>query len=144
MDANTLVKGKLPDWLADMFKKIDAKDLPGAKAYFSDDADFYFGHYHVKPGVDAILQFMGTFDAQFSEYHHLIDEVWAGPALVEFGGRVQFRVDDGSMAESPFYNRFFIDSSSGTPKIVKGWALVDLAMLPGKYTSRLAALARPA
>jgi hypothetical protein len=36
---------------------------------------------------------MGAFDDQFSEYHHLIDEVWPGPELVEFGGRVQFKID---------------------------------------------------
>jgi len=32
MDTNTMVKSKIPDWIADMFKKIDAKDLKGASA----------------------------------------------------------------------------------------------------------------
>jgi hypothetical protein len=86
---------------------------------------------------------MGAFDDQFSEYHHLIDEVWAGPALVEFGGRVQFKIDDGTWVETPFYNRFFVDNSSGRPKIAKGYALVDLTALPAKYTQHLASLARP-
>jgi hypothetical protein len=140
MDANTLVKGKLPDWLMDMFKKVDAKDIPGASAYFAANADFYFGHYHVTGGVNAILKFMGTFDGQFSEYHHLIDEAWVGPTLVEFGGRVQFKVDDGTVRESPFWNRFFYDSSSGSPKLVKAYAITDLAMLPAKYTVKLDAL----
>jgi hypothetical protein len=71
-------------------------------------------------------------------------QVWAGPSLVEFGGRVQFKIDDGTVVESPFYNRFFVDNASGRPKIVKGYALVDLSMLPVKYTNQLYKLARPA
>jgi hypothetical protein len=143
MSANTLVKGKIPDWVADMFKKVDGKDIKGASAYFSDNCDFYFGHFLTKPGPQGALSFMGAFDAQFSEYHHLIDEVWAGPELVEFGGRVQFKIDDGTVVETPFYNRFFIESSSGQPKIVKAYALVDLAALPAKYWEHMSALARP-
>lgn len=142
MAPNALVKGKTPDWVADMFKKVDGKDIPGASAYFADDADFYFGHYHTKPGPQGALQFMGFFDSQFSEYHHLIDEVWAGPELVEFGGRVQFRIDDGTVVETPFWNRFFVDNSSGKPKITKAYALVDLSSLPAKYTIQLPKYAR--
>ncbi len=143
MDANTLVKGKIPDWVGDMFKKVDGKDLKGASAYFTEDCDFYFGHFHLIPGPAGVFKFMGAFDDQFSEYHHLIDEVWAGPELVEFGGRVQFKIDDGTVVETPFYNRFFIEIRDGKPKIVKGYALVDLTALPLKYTQHLAGLARP-
>jgi len=118
MDANTLVKGNMPGWVADMFKRIDAKDIDGAKKYVAHDCDSYFGHFHLPEGPDGFLNFLGVFDAQYSEYHHLIDEVWAGPELVEFGGRVQFKIDDGTWVETPFYNRFFIDIRDGEPKIV--------------------------
>ena len=49
MENSTLVKGAIPDWIADMFKKIDGKDLKGASAYFTDDCDSYFTHFHCKP-----------------------------------------------------------------------------------------------
>jgi len=49
----------------------------------------------------------GAFDAQFSEYRHHIDKLWDGPESVEFGGRVQFKIDDGMIVETPFFNRFF-------------------------------------
>jgi hypothetical protein len=105
-DVNTLVKGKIPDWVAEMFKKVDGKELEAASAYFTEDCDFYFGHFHLIPGPAGILKFMGAFDDQLPEYHHLIDEVWAGPALVEFGGRVQFKIDDGTWVETPSTSMF--------------------------------------
>jgi len=55
---------------------------------------------------------------------------------------VQFKVDDGTVVETPFYNRFFTDSSSGQPKIVKAYAMVDLAALPAKYWDQMGKLAR--
>jgi len=116
--------------------------IAGASAYFADDTTFYFGHFLTKPGPGRALQFMGAFDAQFPEYHHLIDEVWAGPALVEFGGRVQFKVADGTVVETPFWNRFFVDNSSGQPKITKAYALVDLSALPARYWELMGKLAR--
>jgi hypothetical protein len=137
LDANTIVKGKPPAWVSEMFKKIDSKDLKGAAAYFDSACDSYFGHFHCKPGPTGFFAFLGQFDPQFSEYHHLIDECWAGPALVEFGGRVQFKIDDGTVVETPFYNRFFIKDSAGQPKITKAYALVDLAALPAKYWNHL-------
>ena len=143
MSPDMLVKGKIPDWVADMFRKVDRKDQKAASAYFTDDCDFHFGHFHLLEGPAGVFKFMGTFNAQFPEYHHLIDEVWAGPGLVEFGGRLQFWIDDGTLVETPFYNRFFIDNSSGQPKIFKGNALVDLTALPSKYWQHLAPLARP-
>ncbi len=45
MADSTLVKGPVPDWIADMFKKIDSKDLKGASAYFTDDCESYFTHF---------------------------------------------------------------------------------------------------
>ncbi|HUN63919.1 MAG TPA: hypothetical protein VMU53_18110 [Candidatus Sulfotelmatobacter sp.] len=140
---NTLVEGKIPDWVADMFKKVDGKDLKGASVYFSDTCDFYFGHLHLLPGPAGVFKFMGAFDAQFPKYRHLIEECWAGPELVEFGGRVQFTIDDGTVVETPFYNRFFFETSSGQPRISKGNALVDLSALPAKYWQQVSALARP-
>jgi len=45
---------------------------------------------------------VGAFDAQFSEYRHHIDKFWAGPESVAFGGRVQFKMDDGMNREDIF------------------------------------------
>ena len=42
MTSRTLVKCAIPDWIAEMFKKIDAKDLKGAAEYFADDCDSLF------------------------------------------------------------------------------------------------------
>ena len=102
MDTNTMVKGPIPDWIADMFKKIDAKDLKGASAYFTDDCDSYFTHFHCKPGGEGFCSLVSAFDAQFAEYHHHLDECWNGPECVMFGGRVEFKLPDGTLFETPY------------------------------------------
>jgi hypothetical protein len=142
MDANMLVKGKVPDWVAEMFKKIDAKDLEGAKAYSADDCDSYFGHFHVQEGPDGFLNFLGVFDAQFSEYHHLIDECWDGPEAVMFGGMVQFHTPDGEIYETPYWNRFY-KAPGGQNKIVKAFFMGSMGKLPPKCWEHLSKLARP-
>jgi len=74
--------------------------------------------------------------------HHALEKLQLGPELVEFGGHVQFKIDDGTLCETNFYNRFFYETSSGRPKIVKAFALVDLTFLPAKYWDQMAKLAR--
>jgi hypothetical protein len=50
MADGAMVKGPVPGWIADMFERIDSKDLKGASAYFTDDCDSYFTHFHCYPG----------------------------------------------------------------------------------------------
>jgi hypothetical protein len=50
-----MAKGPVPDWIQDMFKKIDSKDLKGAPAYFTDDCDSWFTHFHCKPDSEGFV-----------------------------------------------------------------------------------------
>lgn len=142
MDTNTLAKvDKMPDWVADLFKKIDKKDFAGAKAYMADDIELYFAHFQLR-GLDQFLKVVGAFDNQFPEYHHLINEVWDGPELVMFGGTLQMQLEDGSIIETPFWNRFY-KSLDGQHKFVKAFAMFSMGAFPPKYWQHLSMTAQP-
>lgn len=51
----------MTDWIEDMFKKIDANDLEGAKSYLADDFEIYFAHYELI-GPDQFFKFVSVFD----------------------------------------------------------------------------------
>ncbi len=84
---------------------------------------------------------MGDFDSQFPEYHHLTDEFWDGRELVMFGGRLQMKLDDGTIVETPFWNRFY-KSPDGQQKVVRGFAMFSMGAFPLKYWQHLSKLAQ--
>lgn len=92
MAAHTVVQGPVPDWIQDMFKQIDSKDLKGASAYFTDDCDSHFMHFSLQASRRGILRSGVHLDAQFKQYHHHLEECWDGPDVVMFGGRVEFKL----------------------------------------------------
>jgi len=141
MADNALVKGPVPDWIADMFKKIDSKDLKGASAYFTDDCESYFTHFHCKPGGEGFCSLVSTFDEQFPKYSHQLAECWDGPEVVMFGGMVQFHTVDGKVYETPYWNRFY-KAPGGQKKIVKAFFMGSIGLLPPKYWEHLVKLAR--
>jgi hypothetical protein len=142
MDTSNLTKGPIPAWIADMFKKIDAKDLKGASAYFTDDCDSYFTHFHCKPGGDGFCSLVSTFDSQFTEYHHQLAECWDGPEVVMFGGMVQFKTPDGQVFSTPYWNRFY-KAPGGQEKIAKAFFMGSIGGLPDRYWKPLGKLAQP-
>jgi hypothetical protein len=141
MADSTLVKCAIPGWIADMFKKIDAKDLKGASAYFTDDCDSYFSHFHCKPGGEGFVSLVATFDAQFPEYHHQLSECWDGPEVVMFGGMVQFHTADGKVYETPYWNRFY-KAPGGQKKIARAFFMGSMGKLPPQYWEHLFKLAQ--
>jgi hypothetical protein len=124
-----------------MFKKIDSKDLKGASAYFTDDFDSYFTHFHCKPGCEGFCSLVAPFDAQFHKYSHQLAECWDGPEVVMFGGMVQFHTPDGKVYETPYWNRFY-KAPGGQEKIVKAYFMGSLGLLPSKYWEHLSKLAQ--
>jgi hypothetical protein len=63
-----------PTWLVEMFSCIDKKDFAGARKFIADNVVIEFAHYKFT-GVDQFLKSIGGFDAQFSQYHHGIEQV---------------------------------------------------------------------
>ena len=136
MDENTLIKrDKMPDWLGKMFTMIDKKDMAGAKAFLADDVDFQWAHYQLK-GRDPAIKFVGGFNAQFSEYHHDIEQIWEGKSMLMFGGHLRFVIDDGTTVRTPFVNIFEM-SPDGQVKIVRFQAILSVAAFPLKYWQHL-------
>jgi hypothetical protein len=136
----TMVKGPVPDWIADMFGKIDKKDLKGASAYFTDDCDSYFTHFHCFPGGEGFVKLVATFDSQFKEYHHQLAECWDGPECVMFGGMVSFTLPDGTVVGTPYWNRFY--KVPGQKKIAKAFFMGSIGGLEEKYWKHLSSLAQ--
>ena len=135
MDDNTLVKrDKLPDWLGKMFAMIDKKNLAGAKAFLADDVEIHFAHYQLK-GPDQFFEFVGKFDAQFSEYHHAIEQIWEGKNVVLFGGHLSMVIEDGTSVTTPFWNVF--EKSPDGEKAVRFFAIFSMAAFPLKYWQHL-------
>ena len=136
MEDNALIKrDKMPDWLGNMFSMIDKKDLAGAKAFLADDVKFHFAHYQLK-GVDQFFKFVGGFDAQFSEYHHAIEQIWEGKNVVMFGGHLSMVIDDGTTVTTPFWN-IVEKSPDGREKAVRFYAIFSMAAFPLKYWQHL-------
>jgi hypothetical protein len=136
MDDNTLTRrDKLPDWLGKMFAMIDKKDLAGAKAFLTEDLEMNFAHYQLK-GADQFLEFVGGFDAQFSEYHHAIEQVWEGKNEVLFGGHLSMVIDDGTTVTTPFWN-IVKKSPDDREKVAVFHAIFSMAAFPLKYWQHL-------
>ncbi len=139
VSTSTLTKGPVPAWIADMFKRIDAKDLKGAAQYFDPNCDSYFTHFHCKPGGEGFVSLVSTFDAQFKEYHHQLAECWDGPEVVMFGGMVEFVLQDGTSYKTPYWNRFY-KAPGGQEKIVRAFFMGSIGLLPEQYWKPLAKL----
>ena len=86
---------------------------------------------------------MATFDAQFSEYHHQLEECGDGPEVVMFDGMVQFHTPDGKVCETPYWNRLY-KAPGGQNRTVRAFFMGSIELLPPKYWEHLAKLAQAA
>ena len=128
---NTLQKSaKLPQFLQDIFVYIDSVDFESLKTYFADDFRLYFAHY-VLDGIDRAIGFVGAFDRRLPKYEHVMGEIFVGNDLTIFDGVLRVWLEDGSVVETPFWDKIEVDPDTG--KITTMYALVSIAALPEKY-----------
>ena len=121
---------KLPQFLREIFLYIDSVDFESLKTYFADDFRLYFAHY-VLDGVDRAMGFVGAFDKRLPKYEHVMGDIYVGDSLTIFDGVLRVWLEDGSVVETPFWDKIEVDP--GTGKITKMYALFSIAAVPEKY-----------
>ena len=120
----------LPQFLQDLFKYIDKVDFEGLKRFFSDDFRLYFAHYTLH-GIDQGIGFVGAFDKRLPKYEHVMKDIFVGDNLTIFDGVLRVWLDDGSVVETPFWDKIEVDPATG--KITTMYALFSIAAVPEKY-----------
>jgi hypothetical protein len=120
----------LPQFLQDLFKYIDKVDFEGLKSFFSDDFRLYFAHY-ILHGIDQGIGFVGAFDKRLPKYEHVMKDIFVGDHLTVFDGVLRVWLDDGSVVETPFWDKIEVDPATG--KITTMYALFSIAAVPEKY-----------
>ena len=120
----------LPQFLQDLFKYIDKVDFEGLKSFFSDDFRLYFAHY-ILHGIDQGIGFVGAFDKRLPKYEHVMKDIFVGDHLTVFDGVLRVWLDDGSVVETPFWDKIEVDPATG--KITTMYALFSIAAVPEAY-----------
>jgi hypothetical protein len=120
----------LPQFLQEVFKFIDAKDFDTIRKYFSDDFRLYFAHYTLI-GIEQGLGFVGAFDKRLPKYQHAMGDIFVSDQLITFDGVLRVWLEDGSVVETPFWDKIMLDPASG--KITTMYALFSIAGVPEKY-----------
>jgi hypothetical protein len=121
---------ELPQFLQDLFKYVDKVDFEGLKRFFSDDFRLYFAHY-VLDGIDRSIGFVGAFDKRLPKYEHVMGDIFVGDNLTIFDGVLKVWLEDGSVVETPFWDKIEVDPDTG--KITTMYALLSIAAVPEKY-----------
>ena len=120
----------LPQYLQELFKYIDKVDFEGLKSFFSDDFRLYFAHY-ILHGIEQGIGFVGAFDKRLPKYEHVMNDIFVGDHLTIFDGVLRVWLDDGSIVETPFWDKIEVDPTTG--KIPTMYALFSIAAVPEKY-----------
>ena len=128
---NTLQKSAtLPPFLQEVFRYIDAKDFEGVKKFFSDDFCLYFAHYKLH-GVAQGVGFVGAFDHRLPKYEHVIGDIYVGEHVTHFDGVLRVWLADGTLIETPFWDKIEVDPASG--KITTMYAVLSIAAVPEEF-----------
>ena len=129
--ATTLQKSdKLPEFLQQVFQCIDKKDFEGLKSFISEDFRLYFAHYTLN-GIKQGLGFVGAFDKRLPKYEHVMGDIYVGEHITYFDGVLRVWLDDGSVIETPFWDKIEVDPGSG--KITTMYALFSIAAVPEEF-----------
>jgi len=127
-DEITLKKSaELPQFLREAFTYVDAKDFDSLKRFFADDFHFYFAHYTLE-GVNQGLGFVGAFNNRLPKYEHAMEEIFVGDNVTIFRGLLRVWLDDGTLVETPFWDKIEVDPDSG--KIINMYATFSVAAVP--------------
>jgi hypothetical protein len=127
----TLTKSDaLPDFLQHAFKLIDAKEFEKLESLFADDFTMLFAHYTLH-GFKQGIGFVAAFDRRLPKYQHVMGEIFVGENLTTFDGVLKVWMPDGSVIETPFWDKIEVDPDSG--KITTMYALFSIAAIPEDY-----------
>jgi hypothetical protein len=120
----------LPEFLQKVFQCVDKKDFEGLKGFVSEDFRLSFAHYTLN-GIAQGLGFVGAFDKRLPKYQHIMGDIYVGEHVTYFEGVLKVWMADGSVIETPFWDKIEVDPSSG--KITTMYALFSIAAVPEEY-----------
>ena len=120
----------LPEYLQKVFQCVDKKDFEGLKDFVSEDFRLYFAHYTLN-GIAQGLGFVGAFDKRLPKYQHIMGDIYVGENVTYFEGVLKVWLSDGSVIETPFWDKIEVDPDSG--KITTMYALFSIAAVPEEY-----------
>lgn len=99
-----------PDWITQMFRTIDNRDVGGFLTFFTDDALFRFGNSEPVIGKKAIGEALTTFFESIKAISHEVTETWEHPDTVICHGLVTYTRHDSSKYSVPFADIFKMDA----------------------------------
>jgi hypothetical protein len=120
----------LPEFLQQAFKFIDAKDFESLEGFFADDFKMFFAHY-VLHGFKQGIGFVAAFDRRLPKYEHVMGDIFLGEGLITFDGLLRIWLEDGSVVETPFWDKIEVDPATG--RITTMYALFSIAAAPERY-----------
>ena len=120
----------LPEFMQPVFQCIDKKDFESLDRFFTDDFRLYFAHYTLQ-GIKQGIGFVGAFDLRLPKYEHVMGDIYVGEHLTYFDGTLRVWLPDGSVIETPFWDKIEVDPSTG--KIITMYAIFSIAAVPEAY-----------
>ncbi len=97
------------DWVAALFRAIDAKDSDAFGEFLSEDVVFRFGNAPPVAGKRAAVEAVRQFFAGIAALGHNVLETWSGPGSVICRGEVSYTRHDGKEVTLPFADYFGLD-----------------------------------
>ena len=118
---------KLSDknWIIELFKSIDEKNIEKFSSFLSDDCAFRFGNFPESHGADEVSKFVGGFFDSIESLKHEIVDIWAVPGGAVCHGMVSYVRHDKTVLSVPFSNIF----KSNNGKIHKYLIFADTSQL---------------
>jgi hypothetical protein len=92
-------------WMHEMLARVDAMDVPGFVAHFTDDGEFRFGNWPAAVGQPAIAGFTREFFGMIAGIRHEVIGSWQAGEQVFTEGRVTYTRKDGKQVTVPFLTR---------------------------------------
>ena len=109
---------------------INPEDFEGVKSFVSPDFRLFFAHY-VLHGISQGIGFVGAFDKRLPKYEHVMGDIYVGDHITIFDGVLRVWLGDGSVVETPFWDKIEVDPATG--KITTMSALFSIAAVPEEY-----------
>jgi ketosteroid isomerase-like protein len=100
----------IDEWIRDLFRTIDNRDIRGFLEFLSPEVVFRFGNAEPVRGKRAVAETArGLFQA-LAAIHHEVLESWQAPGARICHGRVTYTRKDASTLSVPFANIFKMDA----------------------------------
>lgn len=97
---------KTPDWIVQLFRKVDAMDADGFVDHLTDDVRFRFGNGPEAKGREKVREVVSGFFKSIKALRHDLLETWIHSDVVICQGEVTYTRLDGSQITLPFIDLY--------------------------------------